>query len=52
MNGPFKLKYKNSAFPFKSPLKHPKHEDHHPPKEKLSKIAKKTSIGWPKLEDE
>jgi len=23
MSGPFKLKYKNSAFPFKSPLKHP-----------------------------
>ena len=22
MSGPFKLKYKNSAFPFKSPLKH------------------------------
>ena len=25
MSGPFKLKYKNSAFPFKSPLKTPDH---------------------------
>ena len=25
MNTPFKLKYNNSSFPFKSPLKHPGH---------------------------
>ena len=24
MSGPFKLKYKNSAFPFKSPFKYPR----------------------------
>ena len=28
MSRPFKLKYKNSAFPFKSPLKHPYEEEH------------------------
>ena len=32
-----------------SPLKHPTHKNHHPSKEELSKIVKKTSIGWPKL---
>ena len=32
---PFKMKYSNSAFPFKSPLKHPaipEHENPHPEK--------------------
>ena len=33
----FKMKYDNSAFPFKSPLKHPTHEDHHKGKGRLTR---------------
>ena len=49
-------KFPKNTSPFRmkgiSPLKHPTHKEHHPSKEKLSEIAKKTSTGWPKLKDE
>ena len=44
MSGPFKMKYNNSGFPFKSPMKHTKSEagfaHPHPHTEKEDKIAK------------
>ena len=47
----YKMKYKNSAFPFKSPLKHPTHKDHHEAKkllkEQISEDKKKLLEKYP-----
>ena len=42
MAGPFKMKGL-------SPLKHPKHKDHHDPKTTKKSIKASSSPGWPKL---
>jgi len=42
MSTPFKMKGI-------SPLKHPKHKDHHDPKVTKKSIKSASSVGWPKI---